>query len=205
MLQVLSTRGSGELPAQIDRAARALVVDVVAGMRHQAQEEYRRGRHTDQSTPLPERLMDPLNKMPYHGGLNSKFNKTHKTRAEGDELRVVFDLVLQKLLLLNSCEDTPRMSVIPKGAAPTEFHGTYWRKFLKPDECWNTMSTSEQTQHLRAWMVVKFSLHPQNQCMLPLRGVKRKKRNDACWTDFWMTDQELDNLVSAVIQELPVT
>ena len=205
MLLTLSTRGSGEPPAQIDRAVRALVVDVVASMRHQASAEYRRGRHSDYSTPLPERLADPLNQLPYHGGPNSIYKKTHKTRAEGDELRAVFDLVVQKLLLLNSCGDKPRMSAIPKGADPEQFHGTYWRKFLKPDDCWNTMSISEQTQHLRQWIVKKFSLDPEHLSMTPLRGIKRKPRNDACWVGFWMTDQELDKLVSEVIQEVHVT
>ena len=200
MLQTLNRRQIGEPPTQIDRAVRALVVDVVTRQRHLAQEEYRHSRITHNSIPLPQRLLEPQTQLPYHGGPNSMYNQTDRPRDEGDELGVLFNVVLQKLLILNDSGATPRMKTIPKGAEPKKFHATCWRPFTKNID-WVTMSIPEKSNHLHAFLFKKFTLSPQNLCMLPGRGIKRR-RNDACWLDFWMTDRELDVLVHEVMQEV---
>ena len=92
------------------------------------------------------------------------------------------------------------MKTIPKGAEPKKWHATCWRPFAKNID-WVTMSIPEKYNHLRAFLFKKFTLSPQSLCMLPGRGIKRK-RNDACWLDFWMTDPELDVLVHEVMQEV---
>ena len=200
MLQTLSAKKFGEPPALINRAIRALVVDVVTRQRHLAQEEYRHSRITSMSIPLPQRLLDPQTQLPYHGGPNSRYNQIDRPRDEGDELGVLFNVVLQKLLILNDSGATPRMTTIPKGAEPTQFHATCWRPFTK-DIDWAAMSIPEKSKHLHAWLFMKFTLSPQSLCMLPGCGVKRK-RNNACWLGFWMTDRELDVLVHEVMQEV---
>jgi len=61
------------------------------------------------------------------------------------------------------------------------------------------MSLIQKRDHFRKFLVEKFSLDPKRKCMLPGPGAKRKKRNDACWNDFWLTDAELDGLVQEVM------
>ena len=170
--------------------------------RYLAQEEYRHGRTAVNSIPLPARLSDPQNQLPYHGGPNSRHIQTNRSRAEGDELSVLFNLVLEKLLTLNISGATPRMTEIPKGADPKAFHATCWRQFTKNIDSWTTMSLPEKSKHLHSWLFAKFTMHPKNLCMNPGPGFKRKFRNDACWLGFWMTDQELHELVKEVIQEV---
>ena len=193
----MNHRQIGEPPTQIARAVRALVDDVFTRQRHLAQEEYRHSRITSMSIPLPQRLLDPQTQLPYHGGPNSRYNQIDRPRDEGDELGVLFNVVLQKLLILNDSGATPRMTTIPKGAEPTQFHATCWRPFTK-DIDWAAMSIPEKSKHLHSWLFKTFTLHPQNLSMQPGPGVKRK-RNNAGWLDFWMTDRELDELVQEVI------
>ena len=123
---------------------------------------------------------------------------SNRSRTEVDELSVLFKLVVEKLLTLNISGGTPRMTQIPKGADPKRFHAMYWRQLTQDIDCWTTMSLPEKSKHLHSWLFKTFTLHPQNLSMQPGPGVKRK-RNNAGWIDFWMTDRELDELVQEVI------
>ena len=210
LMQSLSAKGSGEPQTQIDRAVRALVYEVVTGMRFLAQEEYRHGQHLDKngvprknSVTLRKRLLEPHTQLPFHGHANSKSAKSNRPQQEGDEVNVLFNLVLEKLLVLNKSGFIPRMAQIPKGAVPQDFHRTNWRKFTKGMTIgqWSVMPHEQKYQHLHAWLFKKFTLDPQNKSMIPGSYEKWKPRNDACWEGFWMTDRELNGLVREVLDE----
>ena len=143
--------------------------------------------------------------MPFHGGSNSKYAKSLRPQQEGDEVGVLFSLVLEKLLISNNCGNKTRMPKIPKGADPQDFHRTCWKQFTRNADKsafdWSSMSHARKYQHMHTWLFKKFTLDPKHKCMTPGPWEDWKKRNDACWTDFWMTDQELHHLVREVLEE----
>ncbi len=57
------------------------------------------------------------------------------------------------------------------------------------------MSPQNKRKRLRDWMYQKFSLDPKSRCMLPGPGSKRKKRNEACWFGFELTDADLEHVL----------
>ena len=80
------------------------------------------------------------------------------------------------------------------------FHQIYWMKFAKRcDPPWLMMTPLQKKERLRAFIFEKFTLDPWGRCMLPGPGEKRKKRNDAFWPDFWLSDTELDIIVTQVM------
>ena len=201
LMRSLSVTRPGEPPAPIDRTSRALMLEVITGMRFLQQKEFRHGHDSKNALKLPDRLKDPLNKLPFHGGANSLHTKSSRPRQEGDEIGVLFTLVLERLMLLNNSSSQPRMSTIPKGANPQVFHRTCWKKFTKNIDDWSIMSYDEKYQHVYTWLFKKFTMDPYNQVMLPGPEEKQKPRNDACWTGFWMSDRELRDLVNEVLHD----
>ena len=202
LMRSLSVTRPGEPPAPIDRTSRAIVHEVITGMRFLQQKEFRHGHDSKNALKLSDRLKDPLNKLPFHGGANSLHTKSSRPRQEGDEIGVLFTLVLERLMLLNNSSSQPRMSTIPKGAAdPQDFHRTCWKQFAKNIDDWSIMSYDEKYQHVYTWLFKKFTMDPYNQVMLPGSWEKRKPRNDACWTGFWMSDRELRDLVNEVLHD----
>jgi len=80
------------------------------------------------------------------------------------------------------------------------FYYTYAMKFAA--RCappWLEMSIPQKWRMVRAFIFEKFTLDPNGRCMLPLPPQKRKKRNDASWPDFWLSDAELDEVVTQVM------
>lgn len=177
------------------------MLEVITGMRFLQQKEFRHGHDSKNALKLSDRLKDPLNKLPFHGGANSLHTKSLRPRQEGDEIGILFTLVLERLMLLNNSSSQPRMSTIPKGADPQDFHRTCWKKFAKNIDDWSIMSYDEKYQHVYTWLFKKFTMDPYNQVMLPGPREKRKPRNDACWTGFWMSDRELRDLVNEVLHD----
>jgi hypothetical protein len=47
----------------------------------------------------------------------------------------------------------------------------------------------------------KFSLDPECKVMIPVADSNRMWRNVACWEEFWLTDSELDGIVSDVMED----
>ena len=201
LMRSLSVTMPGEPPALIDRTARALMHEVITGMRFHAQEVFRHGHTSEHQVELSERLQDPLNKMPYHGGANSLHTKSQRPRSEGDEIGILFVIVLEKLMLLNKSSLKPRMARIPSGANPQDFHRTCWKQFTKHIDNWSIMSHEKKFEHVHRWLFKKFTMDPSNRGMLPCSWENRKKRNDACWEGFWMTDRELEHLVRESLHE----
>ena len=201
LMRSLSVTRPGEPPAPIDRTSRALMLEVITGMRFLQQKEFRHGHDSKNALKLPDRLKDPLNKLPFHGGANSLHTKSSRPRQEGDEIGVLFTLVLERLMLLNNSSSQPRMPTIPKGAVPQDFHRTCWKQFAKNIDNWSIMSHEEKYQHVHTWLFKKISMDPYNHVMLPGPWEKWKKRNDACWGGFWMTDRELKELVREVLHD----
>ena len=79
------------------------------------------------------------------------------------------------------------------------FHHLYWKKFA--EECkppWLQMSPAEKWERVHAFIFQKFTLDPWGYCMYPTTR-KRKRRNDACWPEFWLSDQELEGIVTDVM------
>ena len=84
------------------------------------------------------------------------------------------------------------------------FYCTYAGKFMrtckeKYDSQWLAMTPVQKATIVHAFIFEKFTLDPSGRCMLPGPGQKPKKRNDAAWPDFWLSDEELDEVVTQVM------
>ena len=85
----------------------------------------------------------------------------------------------------------------PQARCVDELHSKNWKRFAG----WTEMTFNQQTQCLRQFLLFKFSMDPQNACMLPGIGAKRKYRNNAQWIGFELTDAEMERLVADVMRE----
>ena len=90
---------------------------------------------------------------------------------------------------------------LPRASYDMEwFHHLYCKKFAKGcDPPWLQMTPPQQWERLRAFIFQKFTLDPRGRCMLPVPGEKGKQRNEASWPGFWLSDQELDDIVTQVM------
>ena len=80
------------------------------------------------------------------------------------------------------------------------FHHIYWTKFAtKCNPPWLEMSIPEKRTMVHKFIFDKFTLDPRRLCMYPRVGQKRKPRNDACWPGFWLSDEELVDIVTRVM------
>ena len=80
------------------------------------------------------------------------------------------------------------------------FHKLYWTKFAKG--CvppWLQMTPPQKRERVHAFLFQKFTLDPQGGVMFPRTPQKRKQRNEACWPEFWLSDQELEGIVTQVM------
>ena len=197
---LLSGNARDGTAAPIMRSVRSALAEAVILMKYQQKADSKHGRYHRNSMPLSHRLLDPQNALPYHGGPNSAGNSHDRPPEEGDQIRVLFNVVLEKPHSLNYSANAPRMTEWPKGATQTEFHSTCWTQFTKNIE-WTRMNNQEQYEHVQQWLFWKFTLCGKGTCMLPNVSMKRKWRNDARWPGFWMTDDELQKLVKEVMDE----
>ena len=96
------------------------------------------------------------------------------------------------------CIRDSRMTVpkLPVAAEdPIEFQSQYGCHF----QTWGDMTILEKKQCLHDFFLWKFSVDPKHLSMLPRQGCKRRP-NLACWTGFWTSDGELDNVVNETIK-----
>ena len=85
------------------------------------------------------------------------------------------------------------------------FHHQNWTKFAGMcDPPWRDMSIPQKRCIVRNFILNKFTLDPQHICMYPPYGAKRKMRNDACWPGFWLSDEELDDIVHRLMSAYEV-
>ncbi len=57
------------------------------------------------------------------------------------------------------------------------------------------MSTRQKRQRLRKFLFKKFSMDKEEKCMMPTDSRKRKRRNDAQWIGFELTDDQLEQVI----------
>ena len=120
-------------------------------------------------------------------------------RCQGDDLDLLFRALLGSLEgrgLISRMKEPPVVAT-----NPSRFHAQFWAKFV--DQCsepWTEMSPQKKRERLRDWMYQKFSLDPKSRCMLPGRGCKRKKRNEACWSGFELTDADLEHVLGETME-----
>jgi hypothetical protein len=120
-------------------------------------------------------------------------------QAEGDDVKAFFNLILT---LMSPMIRDRLVGIPPQAAWDKEFfHHRFWKKVVKycPPRPWLSLTLEEKGAHLRAFFFRMFTLDPFNRCMLPSVGMKRMNRNDASWVGFWMTDTELDGVISAAL------
>ena len=92
-------------------------------------------------------------------------------------------------------------SDVPTCVGDTDkFHHIYWQRFLKfcPTP-WLNMDPEQKKSAVRAFIFAKFTLDPKGKCMKPAEGLPHKKRNDACWPNFYLYDEELDEIVDTIM------
>ena len=122
----------------------------------------------------------------------------HRPTDEGDDVKLVFSLLLALFDQMGFYGNMANGK--PRAANPDKFHSDHWTRFVKGCEPpWLQMSDSQKAKHLRSWLVHKFSLDPDERCMLPGNGRRRKKRNDIGWVGFEMSDDDLDTVMAQVI------
>ena len=180
-------------------AARAFVAEVVADFQQRRLLEQLDYRHrarpvTPGSVPLPQRQRNDLQ------GLSGGFNdlgghRPARPRGEGDLLRMLLSLLLHDMRARGCMRN---MTHLPLQAREVDvLHSKNWRKFAG----WHTMTFNEQTNHLRDFLLQKFSLDPDMRCMLPGIGARRLPRNNARWIGFELTDVEMERLLKDVMSQ----
>ena len=65
------------------------------------------------------------------------------------------------------------------------------------------MAPEQQSVALRTFLFKKFTTDKDN-CVMRPENPKRRRRADVSWSEFYMTEEELDEIVEAVLQEYPV-
>ena len=75
----------------------------------------------------------------------------------------------------------------------------YYRRFVETHFHFSERSTTEQMCILRSWLFDLWTTDSKKQVMRP-DVLARRVKCRASWGDFWLTDHELDALVSHVIK-----
>ena len=144
---------------------------------------YRHGRQTsDKSKPLEQREVEQ----------DWEFHEPTESKEDFAVMGVLWRILLSQIQhpkFLSRFTTIP----IPKAARNVhEFHKSYAKKFLRAcDPAWNEMNWEAKEQFLLTWLMKKFSWDPDLQCMDPEPGAKRRKRNEAAWEGFYLTDTEV--------------
>ena len=168
-------------------ARKSLMVEAVANHRTHLQRQFKRARGKEDNSVLLEQRLASGQWHPLHG-------PPPNTRSQGDDLDLLFRALLGSL---EGRGHISRMKEPPAVATnPSLFHAQFWRKFVDGcSEPWAEMSPEKKRKRLCNWMYQKFSLDPQSRCMLPSPGCERKKRNEACWFGFELTDADLEHVL----------
>ena len=81
---------------------------------------------------------------------------------------------------------------------PLKFHRLHYRNFVTANPEFAQKSEDEQLVIVRNWLFDLWSTDPDRQVMRPTDFAPRVLCA-ASWKDFWLTDDELQSLVSDVI------
>jgi hypothetical protein len=158
------------------------------------QNPIRHGRGTKRSIPIEERC-GMLAGFQEHGG-RQPVEQGHRM---GDLLGLLWQVLLQQL---KEKEYLPRCgaSVPRKATDPRKFHSLHYRSFLKAHPRWGEYTATEQSEALRQFLFDYWTTDKLNEVMRPELTTRRKLCR-ASWGEFWLTDMELDELVSDVVRE----
>ena len=119
--------------------------------------------------------------------------------ALGDRLALVFALVQQHLGVKGYLSRCNRPNGPPKAATDArKFQSLHYARFGSAHRSWATLPESDQRQALRSYLFAQWTTDPQKQVMRPEPFVPTVLCQ-ASWGDFWMTDNELDQLVSEAV------
>ncbi len=114
----------------------------------------------------------------------------------GDSLALVFQLVLQYLDEKGYLSRCNRPNGPPKAATdPRKFHHLHYRSFGSEHRSWPTLAEPDQRRALRSYLFRQWTTDPQARVVRP-RPPARVVLCKASWAEFWMTDEELNDLVS---------
>jgi hypothetical protein len=200
--ELTSTIGEGRFRTRVGRAAaRALLAEwkgarlVLETQRFHEGQMYRRGieAYAVRSIPLELRIVEPCIFHELHGAPS-------RSVEEGNDLGLLFRLFLNKI---KERRYTERMTHMPRACRnPIRFHQTYWTQFATSTYIpWLKMSAYQKQCHLHKFLRKKFSMDRKCKVMFPDTDRRRKGRNAACWEGFWLTDSEVDSIVSDVMEE----
>ncbi len=170
-------------------ASQTLVAEVVAKFQSKAPSDFRHGARAG-SVSLCERFTNHA-----EGAEEGAFEYHRPTQSqlEGDLLKMMLTLLLKAMSARGHMQN---MVYMPKQSTDVdELHAKNWRVF----KGWGSKSPDQQTEHLRKWLLHKFSMDKQGKRMDAIHESERKPRNNAQWEGFEMKDAELEGLVEQVM------
>ena len=154
-----------------------------------------RGSHTRRSCPFEDRISS--GNLSVHGN-DGCMRLLQQRQNAGECLKLLTGLVqgqLKERNLLQRCGDrVPRAATDPK-----KFCSMYYRRFVETHFHFSERSTTEKMCILRSWLFDLWTTDSKKQVMRP-DVLARRVKCRASWGDFWLTDHELDALVSHVIK-----
>ena len=121
-----------------------------------------------------------------------------RSMEEGDDVAILFSSLLKTMAHKGFFEKMNEWK--PNRADPNKFLSKYWFPFVRDlDPPWLKMDIIQKSDHLKSWLLNKWSVDPKKKCMCP-RGGKRLRCNDMGWPRLEMTDAELDEVVREVME-----
>ena len=155
----------------------------------------RHGMDTKRSCPVEDRLSS--GNVAIHGN-DGSMRLVRQDQIAGECFKLLTRLVqghLKQRNLLQRCGDR-----VPRAATnPRKFCRMYYRWFVEKHLYFSEKSTAEQMCILRSWLFDLWSTDSMKHVMRP-DVLARRVKCRASWGDFWLTDHELDALVSHVIK-----
>ena len=168
----------------------AFLQDIVEDQKQHEENAFYRGRETEHSLTLEFRA--DTNEWHENQG------KPKRPRDEGHDLGLVFRLLYHCMAtngFMRRVTKRPR-----KARDSVEFHRNNWKLLSRgEDPPWLEKSSEQKAQSLHAFLFERFHLCRRGTCMYPESPLARKGINNAAWEGLWMTDEELRQLVSEVM------
>ena len=151
----------------------------------------RHGRPSKHSKTLAQRIEEE--DFEQHGGKRPVESDHHL----GDRLGLLLRLVLQHLedeKYLHRCQNE-----VPKAATdPQRLHRKLYTYWVNTYPNYDDLTETTQMQILRAVLFKMWTTDKKGEVMRP-EEKERRRQCEASWNTFWMTDAELDDLVTWVI------
>jgi hypothetical protein len=173
-------------------AAIGILADTVGLQRRHSAALYKYPRTTTRNS-IPVNIRREM--LPDDGFCHHK--PTRSTR-EGNDVGMLFSVMLwlmkrdKYLERIIPCVEYP----IPKASLDSKhFHHVFWKKLVTPEYNWLEMSIRAREDRFFEFLFQLFTVDPSGKSMQPAFGSDPRKRNNACWNGFSLTDDELLGLV----------